>query len=124
MHFGGELREALTAYGSIRSALPELGEMNVLAREDAVYWIGVCQYELQRFDAAISTLVLSLRDYPAGSWTQSGLSLLALCELERGHRDAAQQALETASAGSPTFREAYLKRRWASAEPPATTENR
>ena len=77
MHIRGELPEALTAYGSVRSALPELGPMNVYSREEAVYWIGVCQYELQRYDAAVSTFVLSLRDYPAGSWTQSALSLLA-----------------------------------------------
>jgi tetratricopeptide (TPR) repeat protein len=122
MHIRGELPDALAAYGSIRSAPQELGELNVYAREEAVYWIGICQYELQRYDAAVSTFVLSLRDYPGGSWTQSALSFLALSEMQRGNREAALNALETASGGSPTFREAFLKRRWSAAEAPATTE--
>ena len=112
LHMRGGWQEALTAYGTIRSAPPQLGEMNKLAREDAVYWIAVCQYELGRYDAAVNTLALYLRDYPTGGWVRSSLALLALCEMHRGRPEAAVEVLQTSAGETPTLREAFLIRRW------------
>lgn len=114
LHMRGDLQDALTAYGTIRSAPPQLGS-NVFAREESVYWIAVCQYELGRYDAAVNTLVLYLRDYPGGGWVQSSLSLLALCEMSRGQSAAAVEVLQTSAGETPTLRESFLIRRWQSA---------
>jgi hypothetical protein len=112
LHMRGEWQDALTAYGTIRSAPLQLGHTNVLVREDAVYWIAVCQFELGRYDAAVSTLVLYLRDYPTGSWVRSSLELLALCEMHRGRPEAAVEVLQTSAGETPTLRESFLIRRW------------
>ena len=112
LHMRGEWQGALTAYGTIRSAPLQLGYTNVLVREDAVYWIAVCQYELGRYDSAVNTLVLYLRDYPTGSWARSSLELLALCEMHRGRPEAAVEVLQTSAGETPTLRESFLIRRW------------
>lgn len=122
-HLRGELLPALEGYGEIRSAPPQLTG-NSEVREDAVYWVGVCQFELQRFDAAANTLKLSLRDYPDGVWSAAARSLVAQCEAERGNwTDAVERVGSLDEPPAVLSRSAFLARRWqrradGPAEPP------
>lgn len=110
-HLRGETLEALTGYVEVRSALLEAG--NAAIREDAVHWIAVCQEELQRYDAAIGTLELSLRHYPIGIWAAPARSARARCEALRGHYSRAIELLPPQnSTEQPNLADAYLLRRW------------
>lgn len=112
-HLRGETLEALMGYVEVRSALLEAG--NAAIREDAVHWVAVCQEELERYDAAVSTLELSLRHYPNGLWAAPARSALARCEALRGNYDQAVQRSPAPSADElPNLADAYLLRRWQS----------
>lgn len=111
-HLRGDLLTALKGYGDVRSARLELAG-NAEVREDAVHWVAVCQAELERYDVAISTLKLSLNNYPSGIWSVPTKHSLARCEALRGNL---QQAVElvpaTAADQAPNLADAYLARRW------------
>jgi tetratricopeptide (TPR) repeat protein len=111
----GDISEALKGLNGVRSAggaNPEA--VNELAAEDAVYWIALGQYELDRPDTAESTLDIYLRNYPTGVWTAAVYTLRAHCQARQGkYKEAAQSLLEkTADGSSLSFGDAYLVRQW------------
>ena len=114
-HLSGAPEEALRDYGTVRSAFsmnPVI--VNELAKEDAVYWIALCQYEMGRDESAISTLDSYLSAYPAGVWLGAVRSLRARClaRLER-YEEAAEVLVEKTTGGSSlSFGEAFLLRQW------------
>lgn len=120
-HVRGELLDALRGYGEVRSAPLEAGNAEV--REDAIHWIALCQEELERYDVAVSTLTLMLRDYPNGLWAAVSQRSLARCE---ALRDSPQRAVDllpaTAEGETPNFADAYLRRRWQALAKPEPTD--
>lgn len=111
----GELTEALKGLNGVRSAGSTNPEaVNELAAQDAVYWIALCQYELDHPETAESTLDIYLRNYPVGVWTAAVYTLRAHCQAQQGnYTDAAQSLMEkTADGTSLSFGEAYLVRQW------------
>ena len=119
-HLRGDLQAALTGYGDIRSAPLEFqfeGQSvslpNSEVREDAIHWIAICQEELLRFDAAVNTLNLLLRNYPNGIWRSSATNAVARCEALRGNLKQAIELLPAGETNSPTrLADAWLARRW------------
>lgn len=111
----GDLEEALRHLGAVRSAASAnpADTVNQLAKEDAVYWIGLCQYALQREETALGNLDIYLREYPFGIWAASVRALRAHCLARLGRYDEAVQAmLEKSTAGRLSFGEAYRVRQW------------
>jgi hypothetical protein len=110
-HLRGELLSALMGYGEIRSAPLEFD--NSAVRGDAVHWVAVCQEDLQRYDSAISTLNLLLRDYPNGIWSSPSELARARCEALRGNLQQAIEKMPAPGADqSPGLANAWLLRRW------------
>jgi tetratricopeptide (TPR) repeat protein len=116
-HLRGDLADALISYGAIRSSnTGELREaVNEAAADEAGYWIAVCQYELERFDSALSSARLYQKTNPAGVWLDSIPFLQALCLARQGQYQAAAETLRQASAGADLSpRDSFLIRRWQS----------
>lgn len=116
-HLRGDLTDALISYGAIRASnTRELREaVNEAAADEAAYWVAVCQYELGRYESALSTTKLYEKTNPTGVWLDSIPFLQALCLARQGQYQAAVQTLRGASAGGPLSpRDSFLVRQWAS----------
>jgi tetratricopeptide (TPR) repeat protein len=110
----GDLADALTSYGAIRSAYNyEPDAVNQAAADEAAYWIGVCQYELGRYPATIETLQLYRRTWASGTRIDETPFLQALADAQQARfPEAAQVLSEAASAGPIAARDSFLIRRW------------
>jgi hypothetical protein len=116
-HLRGDLADALVSYGAIRSSnAGELKEaVNEAAADEAGYWIAVCQYELGRYESALSSAKLYQKTNHAGVWLDSIPILQSLCLAQQGKYQAAAQSLGDESAGgTPPQRDSFLIRRWQS----------
>jgi hypothetical protein len=116
-HLRGDVSDALISYGAIRSSnTGELREaVNEAAADEASYWVAVCQYELGRYESALSSTRLYEKTHPGGVWLDSIPFLQALCLAQQGQYQAALQTLsDTSAGGTPSPRDSFLIRRWQS----------
>jgi hypothetical protein len=121
----GDFADAIASYGAIRSAYNyEPDAVNQAAADEAAYWIAVCQYELERYSAAISSVELYGRTWAGGTRITETPFLRALAAAQLSRFQEAAQVLSAASpAATPTPRDSFLIRRWESRpEPAAPTE--
>ncbi len=110
-HLMQQFTEAIVGYGAVR-----LLSKDDAAQADASYWIGLCQYEMGEYAAAVDNLQLYLRASPVGTWRAAARYVQALCEAEQGRPAQAAAVLSAGAAeGSRLgFGDAYLIRRWRS----------
>jgi hypothetical protein len=110
-HLMQQFTEAIVGYGAVR-----LLSKDDAARADASYWIGLCQYEMGEYAAAVDNLQLYLRTRPVGTWRAAARYVQALCEAEQARPAQAAVVLSAGAAEGRrlTFGDAYLIRRWRS----------
>jgi len=122
MHLRGNVPAALEAYGDIRKQGQLRTVDNSAVLNDAIHWVTVCQEDLQLYDAAVSNLKLSLRNYPNGIWSAPSKSALARCEALRGNLPQAIELLPAPEPDQPPKpADAYLMRRWQAMSAPAAS---
>lgn len=117
----GDFADAIASYGAIRSAYSyEPDAVNQAAADEAAFWIGVCQYELERYSAAIGSVRLYGHTWAGGTRIAETSFLHALAAAQQSHFQEAVQVLAAASgSASPSTRDSFLIRRWQSRPEPA-----
>jgi len=95
------------------------------ASEDAMFWIAVCQYELEDYSESASTLLGYLAQYEDGRHSQAARYHFALTQAHLGNMNVAIAALETADADAPGFRSfTVLRSRWQAKMTAQTADDR
>lgn len=119
----GNQGEALRHFGPILTSYRTNPSVyNEEAANFAAMWVGISQFETQRYSAAESTFgrfATTLRQSQSGlvpipSMQLASFDWKALTHLSVGELPAAIQSLKAAQAMSPTYRNAYLIKRWES----------
>jgi hypothetical protein len=87
--------------------------VNQRAADDASYWMGVCQFDQNRYRVAAETFTKYLKAHREGAWVAPAQYYLALCHAARHDYPAAIAALEEISSGHPEQAgHAVLIRHW------------
>lgn len=73
------------------------------AANDAAYWVGLCQFELDKIPASKNTFELYLKSYPAGSWTTASRYGIALGQAAEGDYAAAAETLAATPESDPAY---------------------
>ena len=118
----GRYEDAIKSYqlirisGSFHPQLPvppELRLMNARAADDAMYWVGISQYELGDIKAAAETFSMYLRSSDGGPWEEESTRMRALCLARGGDYASAVKIITALSVRHPERAEyELLARRW------------
>lgn len=97
-----------------------------IAAHDAAYWIGVCQFESGKLNAARNTFELYMQQFPQGGWASACRYYLALIHAAEGDDAAAAELLSVTPVTDPAYDAHQVQSRlWKAnaAEKPAAGEN-
>jgi hypothetical protein len=88
----------------LRVKMPrELRELHEQAAHDSYYWMGVCQFEQDKFAMAIKSLTGYLDRFPRGRWTTSCRYLLAVAYSDNGDYAQAIEHLKRVPQDDPQY---------------------
>ncbi len=122
----GDYEKAVTVYLTIRfdadlpvqfKIAPRIRSMHQEAIDDSLFWIGICQYELQDYAAAAETFrnysKLQRTQSIRGAWGETAAEMLAFCLAQEGRLTEATLRLTTLDDDLPRHRGARLRmKRW------------
>lgn len=123
-HLIGDYDSAVPSYMKFRSGANKLRKQKNIGNspqaslafqmgEQAHYWTGLCQFELENFEAAINTMENSLRDYPTGIQSGPARIVKALAEAKVNQLNEAIESFEGVPDTSPEYDLArYYIKRW------------
>ena len=124
-HLLGKFDDATKRYLGIRHLgveempVQNLAILNQQGAEHAIYWTGVCKFEMGDYDSAIEQLSTYVKRYDrSGRWNFAARSLLAECYAQKGNFKEAVTTIERTRSDDPNRgANAFRVKRWNAQKP-------